>query len=224
MLGIGVRKTVKKARQLIYRLSYNTLFFFRRGRIKKFDELLDGREAYFTIDLHKAGFTDQLIQFIVFYSFGKSLGCQYYFTELDSNRSKAGHETRDNAPYRTIYDFLGCHSYLKELSVEKPSSISKPITLDLDDSFFNERGLVQKELLTKYLKLKLYPLIKKQDNIHIKIGLKGHSSFFGTYNMLEGCQDAKLDFRYGFESNHKQTPRTSSYLSLIHISEPTRPY
>lgn len=203
------------------------LFSLQKDTLRKFDKLVAERESYFTVDVDTGGFTDQLIKFIVFYSFGTSLNCKYYYTPIQSERSSAleGNTKNTDKEYSDIFDFLGLQDYLKEISVDTAKLDSKPYTLKLDEFFFLERGLESKELIIAYLKLKLYSSIKNQKKVNIRIMLEGYSSFFGIYNKLDGWEDSGLDFRSAFLKKHSQTEQQisgqdfSNPRAIVHIRQ-----
>lgn len=225
------RKKAKAVKKLLFQQYYKTLFFIRRKVLQKYDELTAQKEGYFTVELKRAGFTDQLVKFVVFYNLGKSLNCKYYFTPLKSERSSAITESnrkvteKEDAKYSDVYDFLGLHDYLKSISVDEGNLECDLIILELDEFFFIERGLESRELITKYLKLKVYPLIKNKEQVHIKIMMEGASSFFGMFNKMNGCPDSGLDFRSAFQEKQKQINHSDSELdfpkcrAMVHIRQ-----
>lgn len=207
-LVIGIKDKARKLKLLFFQLYYKALFSIRKSTLKKFDNLVTEREAYFTVELKGAGFTDQLSKFVVFYSFGKLLNFKYYYTPLFSIRSTAemisGQKVKTDGQYENIYDFLGVPDYLKSISVDVTDFDSDPFILKIKESYFLGRGLTNKELIASYLKLKLYPVIRNQDTIHIKIMPEGVSSYFGLHNKLNGCTDSGLDFRSALERKQEQ--------------------
>ncbi|MDJ0519017.1 MAG: tetratricopeptide repeat protein [Trichodesmium sp. MO_231.B1] len=80
----------------------------------------------FTIIPTPAGFTDQFLQFMMFYKLGLSLGWKYIHTDFTSNRSS-----------KKIYNFLGFNQYwsvnLKDVDISNYSSIY----LKFDDRNFS---------------------------------------------------------------------------------------
>lgn len=225
------RKKARNVKKSLFLQYYKAIFLKRKEALQKFDELTSERECYFTVELNRGGFTDQLIKFVVFYSLGKSLNCKYYFTPLKSERSStiigSNREIteRRDSKYSNVYDFLGVHDYLKAISVEDENLEYDPTILKLDEFFFIDRGLESRELITKYLKLKVYPLIKNKEQVHIKMLLEGTNSFFGMFNKMNGCPDSGLDFRSAFLEKQKQVNYSASELNfskngvMVHIRQ-----
>lgn len=207
---VAVRKQAKRLRQWLYQQYYKFLFLLRRNTLKKFDKLVAQKEAYFTVELKYGGLTDQLVKLAVFYHIGNSLNFKYYFTKLYTERSYAEdglqnyglhqHEEQKE-DYNHIHNFLGLQDYLKSISVEKSNIGEEPFLLKVDDSFLISRGLANNELLISFLKLRLYPTVKAQEKIHIKVMPNGFSSFFGLFNRLDVMHQSGLDFREAFERN-----------------------
>lgn len=231
---VAVKKQAKRLRQWLYKQYYKFLFLLRRNTIKKFDKLVAQKEAYFTVELKYGGLTDQLVKLALFYHIGNSLNFKYYFTQLYTVRSYAqdglqnygSHQHEEQKEdYYPIHNFLGLQDYLKSISVEKSNVDGEPFILKVDDSFLISRGLANNELLTSFLKLRLYSTVKSQKKIHIKIMPNGFSSFFGLFNRLDVMHHSGLDFRKAFDRKHTNPPvsqskkEKSKYNMVFHIRQ-----
>jgi hypothetical protein len=135
---------------------YLTYFWFRKKSIQRFDEIVKQKNIYFTIELEKAGFTDQLIQFIVFYNLGTSLNLKFSHTKLQSPRSFVTTKSKEQNSsvrqekdrFEDVYDFLGLNNFFTDISHKIPGSDDvKTVDLEMEnDSYFFYRGIAKKSI------------------------------------------------------------------------------
>ncbi|NEP82035.1 MAG: tetratricopeptide repeat protein [Okeania sp. SIO3B3] len=94
----------------------------------------------FTIIPTRAGFTDQLLQFMMFYKLGMSLGYEYIHTDFNSNRSS-----------QNVYDFLGFNRYwsvnTKDIDISNYSWIYLKFN---DDNFADLKSMKSLDELQQY--------------------------------------------------------------------------
>lgn len=188
----------------------------------RFDEIVKQKNVYFTIELEKAGFTDQLIQFIVFHNLGTSLNFIFSHTKLQSSRSfvknKSDDQNRSEGQekdqYEDVYDFLGLNKFFTGISHKILGSDDvKRVDLEMEnDSYFFNRGIAQKKHLVTYLKLKLLTEITSPgDYVLVRFRLKGHSSFFKMFNSSKEYYSFQHDLRSVYNHARELKPQTITY-------------
>jgi hypothetical protein len=217
------------------KIFYITYFWFRQKSIKRFDEIVKQKNVYFTIELEKAGFTDQLIQFIVFHNLGTSLNFIFSHTQLQSSRSfvknKSDEQNSSDGQkkdqYEDVYDFLGLNKFFTGISHEIPVSHNvKTVNLDMEnDSYFFYKGIAQKKNLATYLKLKLINEISSSgDHTLVRFRLKGHSSYFRMFNSSEEYYSFQYDLKSIYNKERESKPQTitckkKSWPLFVHIRQ-----
>lgn len=227
LLIINIALTVKKINKKIFKLAkfyYLFIFWLRRRSIHQFDELVERKNVYYTIELHRSGFTDQLIQFVVIHNIGSALLLKFIHTDIYSARSFTENQTTEkkserNYDYKDVYDFLGINNFLNDVSGKKFSKKNtKIVNYDLnDDSFFGKRGIAKKKYLAAYVKLDLLNLLDSSDeDILVNFRLKGHGSFYNIYNYSEDYYKCKYDFRELYENERQKKPLSMKVNSEAH--------
>jgi len=217
------------------KIFYLTYFWFRQKSIKRFDEIVKQKNVYFTIELEKAGITDQLIQFIVFHNLGTSLNFIFSHTKLQSSRSfvknksddQNSSEGQEKDQYEDVYDFLGLNKFFAGISHKILGSDDvKRVDLEMEnDSYFFNRGIAQKKHLVTYLKLKLLTEITSPgDYVLVRFRLKGHSSFFKMFNSSKEYYSFQYDLRSVYNHARELKPQTITYKKksrpfFIHIRQ-----
>lgn len=226
---------VTKAREklLIFaKFYYRIIFLLKRRQIRQYDNLVEHKNVFFTIELDKSGFTDQLIQFIVIYNIGSALKLKYIHTDLYSGRSfneghQSGKKNNSSQKYKDVYDFLGINDYFNQM-FSKSTLAEKTINADYylkDDSYFLKRGIAGLKDLTAYIKLDLLKLLNHSDNdILVKFRLNGVSSFFNLYNSSKDYHTFEHDFRKIYEKQRLKRPlslnlKHSSHSLFVHIRQ-----
>lgn len=202
----------------------------RSEKIEEFDKAVETNHGiYFTTDLKKTGFTDQLIGFSFLYRLGLDLKLKYYHTRLTSRRSSdpflfypyTGVKNLDEDDY-DVFDFLGVNSYLAaQWNNEIPKDIKK-VWVSLN-KLFNVDSISSYEDLLKEVKCILHPFIQKKSQV-LLIFECNPRIYFKYYHMSSSKSGQQLDFREAFEEQRKNLSLTSNFKKdkkkiLVHIRQ-----
>src|SRR6056297_342808 len=185
-------KTFKAFRYKVWLTLKQISFKNRNKKIKQVEEIIEeSQNIYFTSDLVKTGFTDQLIGFDFLYKMGKGLGLKYYHTPLSAHRSsdpflfdpitqKQKVKSDENSTQSNdIFDFLGINEHLEKES-EAVAIGDKEIPLNLNLLLYERERIDSYESLIEEMKVILYPFLNKNERI-LLIFHTGPTTYF-RYN------------------------------------------
>jgi hypothetical protein len=123
--------------------------------------------VYFTILPSKAGFTDQLYQFSVFYKLGLSLGYEYLHSKFISERDGA----------EDIYEFLGFNEHFSLRALTGKDRLYRLMGVN---NYVNQKNISGLGKIKRYTKRLRFRVIKKV--------------FFDEFNFVDvGIDDEPLD-------------------------------
>ena len=223
-----LQKKVKHHKfQILHNLK-SVSFKNRNDKISKYDQIIDSNpDIYFTTDLVKTGFTDQLIGFSFLYKLGRSIGLNYYHTRLSSHRSTApflfypySKKKINDTQKKDIFDFLGINSFLAKTFTKPNIQNAKKVKIDLNASLNFDKVDDFKTLLDE-IKLILYPYISKDQKILLTLECKART-YFKFYRYVARRPEFTLNFRKIFEQQKRRNQsrfRKDAHKILVHIRQ-----
>ncbi len=230
----GTKKISDKYRRISYRIWFELKrisFKSREEKIRGFDEILrKNRRIYFTTDLVKTGFTDQLIGFTFLYKTGKELGMEYRHTPLVSLRSSdpffldplSGKNRPEENERDDVFDFLGVNDCLEEISCDIPASSQRHL-INLDLLLFRNDDVDDYKSLIEELKAVLYPFLHRKKPLFLTFKAEPRT-YFGYYKYTTSDSTHNIDFRNCFEKKRRALERESIFSSnsinvMVHIRQ-----
>jgi hypothetical protein len=229
-------KMFKKIRYKIWLSIKQISFKSREEKLKIAEKILrENSNHYFTTELVKTGFTDQLIGFNFLYKSGKGLGLKYYHTPLSAHRSSdpflfdpiTQNEVKELSenkpkPFDDIFDFLGINDYLEDQSA-KVSNPRKQIPIDLNVLLYGREGINSYESLLEEMKVVLYPFLKKSKEVILCFKAEPRT-YFSYYQYVHNHSDHEIDYYNCFKQSGKKDrwhsefePNTTNM--LVHIRQ-----
>lgn len=231
-----ILKTFKKVRYKIW-LSFKQISFkSREEKLRAVEEILRKKtNIYFTTELVKTGFTDQLIGFNFLYKTGKGLGLKYYHTPLSAHRSSdpflfdpitqaEKKESSENKPkaFYDIFDFLGINDHLENQSANVANP-RKQVPIDLNVLLYGREGVNNYESLLEEMKVVLYPFIKKSREVLLCFKAEPRT-YFSYYHFLHSQSEHEIDYFNCFKQSKRKDRWPSEFDSdstnmLVHIRQ-----
>lgn len=228
-------KTFKAVRYKVWLSLKQISFKDRNEKIKQVEEIIEeNQNIYFTSDLVKTGFTDQLIGFDFLYKMGKGLGLKYYHTPLSAHRSsdpflfdpitqKQKVDSDENSTrINDIFDFLGINEHLEKES-EGVAIGDKVIPLNLNFLLYERVKIDSYESLIEEMKVILYPFLKKNQRI-LLIFHTGPTTYFRYNRYTVDQKRHEIDY-YSCYKKYKRTDDLESVFTtestniLVHIRQ-----
>lgn len=213
-------------RQTIRGISFKT----RDKKIEEFDEILHSNsEIYFTTDLVKTGFTDQLIGFSFLYKLGLGLGLKYHHTRLSSHRSSVpflfypySKEKLPGKDQSDIFDFLGLNSFLKRNFGRDLPDGTKEVKINMEATLFRSNSVKNYETLIDEMKVILHPFLKNGRTILITFECSP-ITYFKYYKYVASKREHELDFRQIFRDmeseNQFKSFKENTKKVMVHIRQ-----
>lgn len=239
-LGKAYRWSKREALNRTQKVRYKTWLAFKQISFKNRDEkikwvektLQENKEIYFTTELVKTGFTDQLIGFNCLYKMGKGLGIKYHHTPLSAHRSsdpflfdpitqkekKSTGNTQQE--FKDIFDFLGVNEYLEQQSETIPDP-HKEVYINLNVILFGREGIDSYETLIEEMKVVLYPFLSKNKKIVLCFFAEPRT-YFHYYRYLHNQKEHEIDYYNCFKNlggRWKSEFDTGSTNMLVHIRQ-----
>lgn len=204
-----LREPMKKVNRIRYKmwLSFKQVSFKdRQEKIERVDKVLSQNpNIYFTVDLVKTGFTDQLMGFDFLYKTGKGLGLKYYHTPLSAHRSsdpflydpitqknRRESSKKDQKEFNDIFDFLGINDYLQSQS-EDVSKPRKEYYLNLNEILYGREGIDSYDSLIEEMKVLLYPFLHQNKKI-ILCFFAQPQTYFHYYRYSYDQKEHQIDY------------------------------
>ncbi|MDX1642339.1 MAG: hypothetical protein R3220_11610 [Balneolaceae bacterium] len=206
-------------------------FKTRNEKIDEFDRIIASNpEIYFTTDLTKTGFTDQLIGFSFLYKVGLGLGLKYYHTRLSSHRSSVPFlfypYSKEKLPDEThidVFDFLGLNSFLESHAGKPLSADVKKYRVNLKTILSRTDNIHSYESLLDEMKVILHPYLK--ENRKILLTLECYPiTYFKFYQFVQDRTEHALNYRDIFEKWKIDIPYESKFKEntlkmMVHIRQ-----
>lgn len=203
------REPYKKYKQIRYRvwLSLKQISFKDRDeKIKRVEKILsENLNIFFTADLVKTGFTDQLIGFNFLYKMGRGLGLKYYHKPLSAHRSsdpflfdpitqneKAQSTESSQEKVKDIFDFLGINEYL-ESQTETITNPGEEIAFNLNIMLYGREGIQDYESLIEEMKVILYPFLRKGKKLILCFKAEPRT-YFHFYRYVADQKEHEIDY------------------------------
>lgn len=175
------------------------------------------RRIYFTVlPVYGAGFTDQLIQFTIFYKLGLSLGYQYVHTDFSSHRSS-----------QEIYNFLGFNQYWQLNAKNINLSDCDFFCLDLEREKINLNAIDNVQKLQQCCEEFVLQYPGNKNKLIVIFNLQGVSAFREKLLLLINSEipdyQDNLSFRKIYFEVNKNSRNLTNYFTqgqlklLIHI-------
>jgi len=229
------RKTFKAFRYKVWLTLKQISFKNRNKKIKQVEEIIEeSQNIYFTSDLVKTGFTDQLMGFDFLYKMGKGLGLKYYHTPLSAHRSsdpflfdpitqKQKVKSDENSTQSNdIFDFLGINEHLEKES-EAVAIGDKEIPLNLNFLLYEREKIDSYESLIEEMKVILYPFLKKNQRILLIFHI-GPITYFRYNRYTVDQKRHEIDYNSCYKSYNRTddlesvfTPESKNI--LVHIRQ-----
>lgn len=211
-------------------LSFKQISFKGRDeKIRQVEEILrENSNIYFTTDLVKTGFTDQMVGFDFLYKLGRGLGLSYYHTPLSAHRSSdpflhdpiTQNHKEESKEFKDIFDFLGVNEYLGKQSADVPQP-RKEIYLNLNITLFGSKEIDSYEVLMGKMKEILYPFLNKNRTIILCLFAEP-KTYFEYYRYLHDRKEHEIDYFNCFKnmgSRWQSEFDSHSINMLVHIRQ-----
>lgn len=207
-------------------------FKSRPEKIKEFEKIVhENPHIYFTTDLVKTGFTDQLIGFSFLYKLGLGLGLKYYHTRLSSHRSSNPFllypYSKDKLRERgasDVFDFLGLNSFLEaRRPIHTFREEFEEILIRMDAVSFRSGHISSYETLLEEMKVMLFPFVKAKRKILLRFEA-GPPDYFKYYRYVAHRTDHELDFLQVLKESrrgkrHKSKFKEGAVKMMVHIRQ-----
>ncbi len=223
------QKRFRHARYKVWLSLKQVSFKDRDEKIRQVEQILrENPNIYFTTDLVKTGFTDQMVGFDFLYKLGRGLGLKYYHTPLSAHRSSdpflhdpiTQNQQEESKEFKDIFDFVGVNECLGKQSagVLKPR---KEIYLNLNITLYGSEGIDSYEALIQKMKEILYPFLSTNRTIILCLFAEP-KTYFEYYRYLYDRKEHEIDYFNCFKnlgSRWKSEFDTDSTNMLVHIRQ-----
>lgn len=206
-------------------------FKTRREKIREFDDLNKANpEIYFTTDLVKTGFTDQLIGFSFLYKLGKGLGLKYHHTRLSSHRSTVpflfypySKEKLPDEDQSDVFDFLGLNSFLSKQFAQGLIDNFDDVRINLEATLLRNGRINSAESLVDEMKIILRPYMKRNRSL-LLIFECAPATYFKYFAYVALQTEHELNFRKIFDQQKRELPLQSKFKEntikvMVHIRQ-----
>lgn len=232
-------RKLKNVRYRVWLFIKQISFKDRDEKLREVEEILrENPNIYFTTNLVKTGFTDQLMGFTFLYKAGKGVGLKYYHTPLSSHRSskpflfdplskdrdkKKSVSEKSANTYQDVFDFLGLNDFLNKSSQDLHSKSLRKIQIDLKRTFFHVDNVSDYESLVEEMKVMLYSFINKRQKLLIEFQCDPRT-YFKYYKYVHDHSEHLIDFRSIFNVVERDVQNESlfdvdSCKIMVHIRQ-----
>jgi hypothetical protein len=232
------REPLKKFKEVRYKvwLGLKQISFKDRDeKIKRVERILSqNSNIYFTTDLVRTGFTDQLIGFNLLYKMGRGIGLKYHHTPLSAHRSsdpfmldpitQAQRNKSGESPRKPqdVFDLLGVNEYLNNKSTNAVNPHEK-IVLNLNLTLYGSDGIDSYESLLEEMKVILYSFLKKKKEILLVFQAEPRT-YFHFYKYISDQKKYDIDYSECYKKFNSHGDWKSEFIPnstniLVHIRQ-----